>query len=244
MKFRTFCNQCSKKRSAIDFDATVSLSENDLYEYKCNLGHTNLVELQVFKFEILFESGLCAIRDKYFMESILSITAALERFYEFFIKIILKKQELSEESINACFKTMSKQSERQVGAFTVLYFSTFQEQPQVLKSKMVEFRNNVVHKGYLPAQTETLEYAEEVYNCIKSTYLKILENYSRTIINYQLDIKRDRRMKYKDLIQKANVPILGFAPDLTLTHVLTVDGFRERTFLESFQTVAKNGLYM
>jgi len=244
MKFRTLCYQCYPAKSTVDFDMSISISETDLYEYRCSLGHVTLLELQVFKFEILFESGLCAIRDKYFMESILSITAALERFYEFFIKIILKKQNISEELIEKSFKTMSRQSERQVGAFTVLYLSTFLELPKMLKQKMITFRNDVVHKGYLPNENETLEYAEEVYNTIKPIYLKLLEDYSRTIMNYQLDIKKGRREKYKDIIKKNNNPILGIAPDLTLTHVLNIDSFRNRTFQESFQTLTKNGVYM
>ncbi len=244
MRFRTFCNQCAKLNSAIDFDATVLISENDLYEYKCKFGHANLIELQIFKFEILFESGLCAIRDKYFMESILSITASLERFYEFFIKIILKEQGISESLIDTCFKTMSKLSERQFGAFTVLYFSTFKKPPIPLKQKMVEFRNNVVHKGYLPTENETVEYAEGIYFLIKSLYLELLEDYSTPITNYQLDIKRDRRNKYRDLIKKTNVPIVGIAPNLALTHILTIQGFKERTFEESYETVFKNNLYI
>ena len=243
MKFRAYCSQCVKNSSAIDFDAFISISEADLYKFECTHGHLNLFELQVFKFEILFESGLCAIRDRYYMESTLSIAAALERFYEFVVKIILKKQKFSGESIETCFKTMSKQSERQIGAFTVLYFSTFREMPQLLKPAMIKFRNDVVHKGYLPTEAETLIFAEEVYNTIKSNYLKLLNIFSDTVIDYQYDIKRERRHKYKELIQNSNVPIQGFAPTFTLTHVLPPDDFEKKNFQESFRRLANNYFY-
>jgi len=244
MKFKILCHKCYSENLEVNLESDLWISEDDLYQFTCIRGHKNLVELQAFKFELLFESGLCAIRDKYYMECVLSITAAIERFYEFFIKTILRFQKHDEDSIESSFKSLSRFSERQLGAFSILYFQTFREIPPALKPTSVEFRNKVVHQGYIPNKNQVMEYAEDVYHTIKKPYLKLLTNYHPTIMKQQLDLKRARREKYKKLISESNISIIGIAPTLTLTHILTNEGFEKLSFKESFNTLVKNGLYL
>jgi hypothetical protein len=243
MKVKLPCFLCAYENKNLVITATITISEDDLYHFKCEKGHDNLVELQVFKFELLFESGLCAIKDKYFMESVLSVTAALERFFEFFIKIILRSKNLTEEVVNSSLKPMAKQSERQFGAFLALYINTFSESPKILNPKLVEFRNNVVHKGYLPNESEAIAYAEEVYNTIKASYLLVLLHFHANVMEHQLEIKKNRRIKYKTEIERNSSTLSGMSVNSALTHVLSNKDFAKRTFNDSLDYVMNTPFY-
>jgi hypothetical protein len=243
MKFSTYCLKCIRDKQEIILNSNLSISEDDLYQFTCPNGHLNLVELQAFKFELLFESGICAIKDKYYMESVLSITAAMERFYEFFVKTVQLSQTLPTDLIEESFKLISRQSERQLGAYIILYSSIFKAIPPNLKTTSIEFRNSVVHKGYLPSEKESIKYAEEVYLIVKHAYIKLLCNFNQCVINQQLTIKESRREKYEKLISESKVSIVGIAPTFALTHILDIKLFAEQTFKDCFNAINKNGIY-
>jgi hypothetical protein len=245
MKISTSCHKCTfdNPKNNIRVEGFISIQEEDLYHFKCIYGHDNLLELQAFKFEILFESGLCAIKDKYYLESVLSITASLERFYEFFIKIILKSNGLEYETVEEIYKNMSKQSERQVGAFISLYGLKYKEAPILLKNKSTEFRNDVIHKGYMPHEEEVLNYAEEIFNIIKFYYLKILTDYDSLITDNLFESKKQRRIKFKKMINLVKVPITNLCPAFVLTHTLNASAFSKKDFRESFEIVRNTKFY-
>ncbi|WP_238149350.1 hypothetical protein [Arsenophonus endosymbiont of Aleurodicus floccissimus] len=67
---------------------TVEFKNDGRYEITCQNGHSSITFLQQQKFEILFDIGACAIIDGYYREAVSSFTSALERFYEFFIKVV------------------------------------------------------------------------------------------------------------------------------------------------------------
>lgn len=222
----------------------IPIHENDLFHFKCINGHDNLLEIQAFKFEILFESGLCAIKDNYFLESVLSLTASVERFYEFFIRIVMKANGLTSDVFENIFKNIAKQSERQYGAFVCIYGLIYKENPPVsLHNKFVEFRNKVVHKGYLPNEKEVLEYAEEVFKIIKFYYSKILSDNKKNIFDYIFEIQKRRRVDNKDLIDKLGVSITTMAPCFALTHTLNMDDFNKKNFTDCFDLIMKTNFY-
>ena len=246
MKIFCTCLKCSIDNldNNLRFLKSIPIKENDLYHFKCNQGHDNLLEIQAFKFEMLFESGLCAIKDKYYLESVLSLTASNERFYEFFIRIIMRENGLNKEIFENLFKNMSKQSERQYGAFVAIYGLIFKEDiPKKLKNKSIEFRNKVVHKGYLPSENEVLEYAEEIFELIKFYYIKILSNYDKEVFNYLFDIQKDRRNNNKDLIKKLKVNISIMAPPFALSHTLNLESFKEKNFKNCYELIKINKFY-
>lgn len=90
MKIKVICQQCFHKGylSESNLFEKIILQESTLYHFRCKHQHDNLVLLQAFKFEILFESGLCAINDKYYLEAVLSAikgaNQAFARFTPFF----------------------------------------------------------------------------------------------------------------------------------------------------------------
>ena len=179
MKIKVICQQCFHKGylSESNLFEKIILQESTLYHFRCKHQHDNLVLLQAFKFEILFESGLCAINDKYYLEAVLSLTASLERFYEFAIKILSTGNGLSFDDFEKLYKQISNQSERQLGAFLFLYSYVYKQLPELLDNRYVKFRNQVVHKGYLPSEEEVIDYAKEIYKNIKYYYIQLRQNY-------------------------------------------------------------------
>lgn len=246
MKILTTCMKCSMDNpfTLVRVEGFVPIQENDLYHFTCINGHDNLLEIQAFKFEILFESGLCAIKDKYFLESGLSLTASIERFYEFFIRIVMKANGLTSDIFEKIFKNISNQSERQFGAFVCIYGLIYKENPPILLSKKsVEFRNKVVHKGYLPNENEVLEYAKEIFEIIKFYYSKILSDHRNHIFDYLFEIQKQRRVDNKVLIDKLKVPISSMAPAFAISHILNLDDFNKKDFNTCFDLVKSTNFY-
>lgn len=246
MKIATPCMECvfDNPESYDVLLEYITIQDNDLYHFKCKNGHNNLLEIQAFKFEILFESGLCAIRDKYFLESVLSLTASLERFYEFFIRIIMKANGLQSDIFEKIFKNISNQSERQFGAFICIYGVVYKESPpMLLEKKYVEFRNKVVHKGYLPCEDEVLQYAKEVFIIIKHYYSMILLQHKKHLFDYISEIQNKRRVKNRILIEELQVEISTMSPCFALKHTLSMEDFNKRDFDTCFNFILKQNCY-
>jgi hypothetical protein len=64
---------------------------------------------------------------------------------------------------------MSRQSERQLGAFAALYLYITGRSPDFLRPERLQasFRNDVVHRGYMPPWEKATEYAEMVHALIR-----------------------------------------------------------------------------
>jgi hypothetical protein len=171
MIVRLFCPKCayavSKKLvdyAEIDVYSPMSrLSDSGKYQVACGHGHTSTVVLNNLKFELLFEMGINAIVDGYAREAVSSFSAALERFYEFYWRVALTHLSIPEEKLAAAWKVLSRQSERQLGAYVSASLALTKEPPRLLSpNKEVEFRNNVIHKGYVPMDEEATEFGDAV----------------------------------------------------------------------------------
>lgn len=151
----------------------VEVREDGIYEIECIDGHKtiNLVTLQ--KFQILFEIGSHAVVDGYYREAVSSFTSCLERFYEFYIKVMCLKHGINSPDFEASWKPIKNQSERQLGAFIFLYLLENKHAPVLLSNKMIEFRNAVVHKGNIPKREQAVEYGEYILNNIRSMIREI-----------------------------------------------------------------------
>lgn len=247
MKVYTFCHKCTMERQSprIRIEGVLSLQEVNFYHFKCCKNHDNLVEIQAFKFELLFESGLHAIRDNYLMESVSSLTASLERFYEFFIRIKLLSNGFSSNDFNKIFKIIANQSERQYGAFLFLYgFSYNQNPPVLIDNKSIEFRNKIIHKGYLPSEDEVLKYAEDIFRVIRYYYIMLLKDHNKVIFDYLMEMHLQRRIENKDLIDSLNVCISNVAPNLALTHTLNTEDFQKVDLRKYYESIMSSDLYI
>jgi hypothetical protein len=154
------------------------VNNNGIYEFTCLKGHKAKTVIDNINFEILFEYGLNAIVDGYYRESVSSLTSAMERYFEFFIKTILRASKIDFDLIDKSWKKISNQSERQLGAYIMLYLKSFGEEPLLLNpNSEIPFRNKVIHKGYIPTKKETIKFGNSVMKIIEESLLKLKSKY-------------------------------------------------------------------
>jgi len=79
-------------------------------------------------------------------------------------------------------KQISRQSERQIGTFLYLYLLEYGKTYK-LNNNITEFRNKVIHKGYIPTQEEAMKNADRIYMEIYSITKLLKENHSENIQN-------------------------------------------------------------
>jgi hypothetical protein len=163
------CPTCQKEKPEQRYWVKGAELRNDLtFHLQCPLGHRSVLIFNAPKFELLFDMGASALLDGYGREAVSSFAAAQERFHEFGIKVFLMKWNISKEQLLNTWKLVANQSERQLGAYYFLYLLQFNAPPPT-NTKRVEFRNNVIHKGYVPTMAEATGYAEYVYDYIVET---------------------------------------------------------------------------
>ena len=180
MKLSAVCMHCKPKGfTGYITLPTVKLDINDngTYKFSCPFGHDSFVILQQQRFEILFDIGAFAIIDGYYREAISSFTSSLERFYEFFIKVICISKKIELKDIDDTWNKVSSQSERQLGAFIFIYLQEFGKKPDLLSDKNIKFRNSVIHKGKIPNKEEAIQYGNDILNLIRPLLETIKENY-------------------------------------------------------------------
>jgi hypothetical protein len=135
------CIQCAKEHGITEEDISyIDIKDENYYETTCRRGHTRFTILTQPKFEILFEMGAVALIDGYTREAVSSMAAALERFYEYWLHVIMLKAGIPQDRFQEAWKIVSRQSERQFGAFVFSYFREFQRPPDILPQNWVEFR--------------------------------------------------------------------------------------------------------
>ena len=167
MKLPIYCSLCitdaDKPRMAL---ALVELQEDDLYVFTCSRGHVSKTYLQANRFEVLFDLGLEAAVDGYHRQSIANFMSSLERFYEWYINLSCLVRGINYENRERIWKSISQQSERQLGAFYYLWTIDFGDAPLMLPQRQVKFRNNIIHKGQIPSRKEALEFGQDVINLL------------------------------------------------------------------------------
>jgi len=101
---------------------------------------------------------------------------------------------MSEELFQKMFNEMARQSERQLGAFMMLYAVEFDEAHK-LDKQIVEFRNGVIHKGVIPDLDEAKKFCSAVYEIIAGLYEKLSGKYSehiRKLVSHEVGEKRKK----------------------------------------------------
>lgn len=125
------------------------------------------------RFETLFDMGTRALIGGYAREAVVNFAAALERCLEFYLRSALLERfavqgrsiEDAEAELDATWKLLISQSERQLGAFAAVYLSRQGRAPDFLTPQGLgaEFRNRVIHRGYLPREQEVQDYAAGLF---------------------------------------------------------------------------------
>lgn len=216
MKIPITCLQCEMDAiqqgrmyaKNIHFDMQ-NVNDTGIYDYVCPNGHKTVASLQNWKHEILFEMGVNAYLDEYYREAVVNFATALERFYEYSIFIFCYHADISKKEIDKMWKDVSNQSERQIGAYCFLYLQVLKRNPEIFKDKVVNFRNKVVHKGYIPSKNEAFEYGKKVAEYIQ---------YNIKIYEEQLGSEILERVQIDYLVDKMSLPEnagqMGFVPTL------------------------------
>jgi hypothetical protein len=68
--------------------------------------------------------------------------------------------------IEETWKSMAKQSERQFGAFCVLYCLEAAKS-FALPPEIPQFRNKVIHEGYIPTEAEVMDFGRRVFTLMR-----------------------------------------------------------------------------
>lgn len=177
------CMECLKELGRPgDWLAQVEFRDDGRYELACPQGHRFVTVLQDQKYEILFEIGINALLDGYYREAVASFAAALERFYEFAAMVLLEEATIDRERVNASWKLVVNQSERQLGAFIFLWLGRFREVPAILPEKVVKFRNEVVHKGRIPTREEAASFGDSVLEVVVPKLAQMKQHAAEALI--------------------------------------------------------------
>lgn len=175
MKLLLFCSQCHLDNGQLSLHR-VEVRDDGIYSITCSAGHESYSVLNAQKCELLFEIGANAIIDGYYREAVSSFASSLERFYEFCIRVMAQNGDFDSSKFANCWKIVSKQSERQLGAFSFLWFYHFKEPPKMLPNSQVEFRNSVVHKGKIPNREKAVKFGDAVLAVVSDCIQKIQSN--------------------------------------------------------------------
>lgn len=176
MRTLIFCQSCIQEGNVKGALATTVVNDDGHYFHQCDFGHKTVIISQNMKFERLFDYGASAIIDGYYREGVLSFTASLERFYEYFIKVVMDYKNIESSIIERLWKDIKNQSERQLGAFIAAYSICFGERPEIMDSDSYGFRNKVAHKGYIPSEDEAINYGQKIMSLIIQDIIKLKTN--------------------------------------------------------------------
>ena len=176
------------------------LQEKGYIKFVCGAGHINFTMLQDPKFAFLFEIALNAIVDGYYREAVATFAAALERFYEYYATIASMKNKVPEVVFNEAWKELSKQSERQLGAYLLLYLQMNEGKAPSLSSDATNMRNRVVHQGLIPTKGEAIKFGNHVLIIIR----QVLEQLYKNDIKIIHDEMFKRLRAHKAEISKTN----------------------------------------
>lgn len=201
MRLYLICKECvaeAKAEEKGDFSRALNpalYTRQSFYEFTCRSGHTNTIILKEQLFEVLFEMAAVAYVEDYYRDAVATAAAALERFYEFVIKLLLRNKNVNEESIEKLWKQVSKQSERQLGAYLFLFLSELSVEPISLLSDEAGFRNTVIHQGHIPTKKEAFEFLLSIYSIIKDILLILYDHKMKDSIEHSIKLHEKTTMK-------------------------------------------------
>ncbi len=179
MKIIVSCQECVNAKEK-DNAAVLTLGNENTYKVVCDKGHIQNISLPNQKHEILFEFGVYSIVDGYYREAISSFAAALERYYEYFLRVITTK-DYQKESFDKTWKNVSSQSERQLGGYIFAHFLVYRQAPPLISSSLVELRNKAIHKGYIPKKEEALKFGAGIAILINNGIARLREHFNTEI---------------------------------------------------------------
>lgn len=161
---------------SLDCKGEVQLELNDDFVFKhiCNDVSRGVLEESILatgaitecRFQVLFDFATHYFANGDYRSCLINAQCALERYREFFIRLVLAKHCLKDEDIASYFKSMSKQTERQIGAFNTVFLLNRKQISSDISNKMTSYRNDVIHKGTFPNKDQTFVFCKRVIDII------------------------------------------------------------------------------
>lgn len=187
----------------------VQISASNVYRLTCPEGHETMVVISSQSFELLGEIAVQALVDGYFREAIGSFTASLERAYETYVRAVLKRQTRDQALVDNVWKAVAKQSERQLGLFAGVFTMATGHSPPLLPRRMVELRNDVVHKGHIPTEQEATEFGQSVAD-IAIQLAVDLQHRCREEVRELIGQAQTRDLKHVEELGSKGVTFMGY----------------------------------
>lgn len=187
------------------------IEEDNAYVETCRNGHSMKMSVQNVRYELLFESGVVATLVGFHRESVSSVVAALERFYEFAIEVFTLRSGVDPAMLDSAWKQLRSSSERQFGAFLLLFLVNLKRpflagKPLGTYEEMSNFRNKVIHQGRFPSHEEAMKYARYVFELIRDTHAAVKELDADAVRKVEL---RHFRLGHQAIEMKAGPPKPG-----------------------------------
>ncbi len=194
--------ECLKKNGSPNFKSShlIPYYEDRVAYLICSDGHKTAFVVPSLKFEVLMESGINALDEDFTLEACASFSTALERVYEFGLKVMLTHQNVKNTNYEIMFKEMARQSERQLGAFLAMYITEFKV-PYKFNQEIPRFRNSIIHKGLIPCPEEAIDFCSIVYGEIFSIVNQLKSNFPEA---FSKVIKLDMIERYENLDKDAS----------------------------------------
>jgi hypothetical protein len=199
------------------FTASAEYLSEGIYKHSCESGHETTTVLQEQLWEVLSNIGAYAIRDGYYREAVASYASCYERFHEFSIRVLMDGTDI--QAFESAWRQVKNSSERQLGAFILLWTHSFTELPQLLTQKEIEFRNQVIHKGRIPTRAEALVFCSAVYTIIRSAIAALKSKKNSSVSRVIIADMRQRSTKGEQL-----------GPTMSIPTVVTLNGIMADDF--------------
>jgi hypothetical protein len=198
MRLRVVCLDCLMERPGAESLQVIPFPHDYIVDFTCDRGHRNLQYIQEADWKILITSGGVALSDGYPMEAVSAIAAGVERFSEFAARAICKSLNTSDDVIQGTWKHVSRQSERQIGAFAFLYAVRFNSHPPMMPPKQVEFRNAVIHRGEQPTPEQVESYGDAAMTFVFAAHDALRSHHEQALDDTYLDQVAEKAKRLKE----------------------------------------------
>jgi len=240
LKLILTCKKCLKSGFNKPQWTYVEPINEEVYEVICDKLHKTKVILAEQKFEILFDSAAMALVDGYYHDAVITFSLSLEKFYLFFIELILSHNQIKYSEYQNIWKQVENNSERLLGAFNFLYLLEFKKEPPQVAPEYREFKENVINNRYRPKYDELLDFGEYLFKYMMDFLDFISLQYSESL--KQFIINRMIRLTEKSKkIKKKITPL----PVATIIHPPTDDkAFNYKSFRQALEEFKKYKTWM
>lgn len=177
MKIKHHCTICNNYEIE-DLISVKSIPKDFVIRTNCNKGHNQNIILMNPLYTILYDNSIIAYQQQNYRSCVFEASSALERFFEHAIRIlIIPNKDIGNlekiQQYESAWKLIKNMSERQLGAFIMLFNKTTNQIPILLTEKLISLRNNTIHKGHTPTENEALVFMTNVYDVIQKNRIII-----------------------------------------------------------------------